>query len=123
MKMQQDLPDGVNWVTAYADGQIWVNHRAYHSHLLITPTQVIADGIHTPAAQLDLEQLLSLLQQPPELLLLGCQHAPYSAMQPLMAKVYAKGIGFEMMRTEAACRTYNLLVSEGRHVAAALWQD
>lgn len=123
MKLQQDLPDGVNLITAYAAGQIWVNQRAYHTHLLLTPTQVITDGISTPASQINLEHLLALLKQPPDMVLLGTSQSDYAAMQPLLAQAYAKGIGFEIMRTEAACRTYNLLVSEGRYVAAALWQD
>ncbi|MHB9051095.1 MAG: MTH938/NDUFAF3 family protein, partial [Thiomonas delicata] len=41
---------------------------------------------------------------------------PPSLLQPLMAQ----GIGFEVMNTAAACRTYNILASEGRRVVAGL---
>ncbi len=38
----------------------------------------------------------------------------------IVAGFYSRGIGFETMDTAAACRTFNILVAEGRRVAAAL---
>lgn len=38
----------------------------------------------------------------------------------LEEKLQAAGIGFETMASPAACRTYNILLSEGRRIAAAL---
>ncbi len=35
--------------------------------------------------------------------------------------IMQRGVGFEVMATEAACRTYNVLASESRHVVAALF--
>ena len=44
------------------------------------------------------------------------RHAPNEFREALEAA----GIGVEVMKTSSACRTYNVLVSEGRRVAAAL---
>jgi uncharacterized protein len=38
----------------------------------------------------------------------------------LLQGLINRGVGVETMDTQAACRTYNILAGEGRHVAAAL---
>jgi uncharacterized protein len=38
----------------------------------------------------------------------------------VLAPLYQAGIGVEVMDTRAACRTYNILLAEGRRVVAAL---
>ena len=55
-----------------------------------------------------------------QVLLLGC--GPKLQMPPpdLRSALREKGIGIEPMDTGAACRTYNVLLAEGRAVAAAL---
>jgi len=65
----------------------------------------------------DLEPVLALR---PEVLLLGSGPRQVFPAPELLAQLYAARIGFEVMDTGAACRTYNVLVGEGRAVAAAL---
>jgi len=48
----------------------------------------------------------------------GADLAPLPA--PLRAKLRAAGVGCETMSTGAAVRTYNMLLDEGRRVAALL---
>jgi uncharacterized protein len=66
------------------------------------------------------EDFIQLAILAPEIIVLGTgakQHFPdYDLLQPLINKQ----IGLEVMATDAACRTYNILMSEGRRVAAAL---
>ena len=57
----------------------------------------------------------------PPLLLLGVGAAPLSPLQTLADDLKQKGIALELMSTAAACRTWNVLISEGRNVAAALY--
>ena len=75
-----------------------------------------------PRSMSDLQpaDLAPILALRPEVLLLGsgpCQQFPERA---LLVSLYATHIGFEIMDTGAACRTFNVLVAEGREVAAAL---
>jgi uncharacterized protein len=65
----------------------------------------------------DLEPVLALQ---PEVLLLGSGVRQVFPPHELLARLYAARVGFEVMDTGAACRTYNVLVGEGREVAAAL---
>ena len=88
--------------------------------MILTAT-VIIEGWRPASVQdltaADLEPVLGLA---PEVVLLGTgahQQFPDSAILRIL---YEQRIGVEIMDTSAACRTYNVLVSEGRSVAAAL---
>ena len=65
----------------------------------------------------DLEDLLS---KQPELVIFGTGWKSQRPPRELVFAMARRGIGFETMDTPAACRTFNILVSEGRDVAAVL---
>ncbi|MCP4126357.1 MAG: hypothetical protein GY753_04760, partial [Gammaproteobacteria bacterium] len=56
----------------------------------------------------------------PQLVILGTGEEQQFPQPALYALLLNQGVGVEVMTTPAACRTYNILVSEGRRVAAAL---
>ena len=58
----------------------------------------------------------------PPLLLLGVGAVPLSPLQTLTDDLKQQGIALELMSTAAACRTWNVLISEGRNAAAALYE-
>lgn len=70
--------------------------------------------------QLQPEHLQALAAQDTELIIMGCgtkqQFLPSAWQQPLMSR----RMGLETMDTAAACRTYNILASEGRKVMVVL---
>ncbi len=120
MKLHAD-PHSVQYVvTAYSAGQVAVNGRTLARSLLLMPDRLDESwGPDTFAglAPTHLEQLALL---PCDVLLIGTgvrQHFPSPA---LLRPLIEAGRGFEVMDTPAACRTYNILVAEGRAVAAAL---
>ncbi len=55
-----------------------------------------------------------------DVLLIGMGDEIAALPGPFRAALEAAGIGVEVMATPAACRTYNVLLSEGRRIAAAL---
>ena len=67
-----------------------------------------------------MHHLLSIFEMKPEVVLLGTGAKQVFLPPQLMMQFYNKGIGIEVMTTDAACRTFNVLVSEGRNVLAAL---
>ena len=73
-------------------------------------------------AELTTETLAEVLQtEPPvDVLLLGCGAKAAMVPKALRAAVRAEGVVIEAMDTGAACRTFNLLMAEGRRAAAAL---
>jgi uncharacterized protein len=67
--------------------------------------------------------LLDLIAEKPEILVFGCGWRSLLPPRDLVFALARKGIGFEMMDTPAACRTFNILISEGRDAAAVLAID
>ncbi len=58
---------------------------------------------------------------PPPLFILGVGGAPAAPMSDLSASLKGRGIALELMSTAAACRTWNVLMSEGRDAAAGVY--
>jgi uncharacterized protein len=61
------------------------------------------------------------MQLSPTIVLLGSGAVQKFPPTSLIAPMLTRGIGIEIMTTAAACRTYNILVAEGRAVAAGLF--
>lgn len=122
MKLHLQTPTGENMVTGYGPDYVDINGRRQDASLVLLPDQMIHEAFTTFEA-LDEAQFHGLLALQPELVLLGTgrrQRFPHpSVLRPLMeAKV-----GVEVMDLQAACRTYNILMGEGRRVAAVLLFD
>jgi uncharacterized protein len=69
---------------------------------------------------LRVDDLAPALELNPQILLLGTGKTHCFPPAELMGAVLKQNVGLEVMTTDAACRTYNVLVSEGRSVVAAL---
>ncbi len=104
-------------IQSYGAGGFRIGNVAYESHVLVTPTATIGwSGELTLAA---LEPVLATVPLP-ELLLVGTG-ARHEMLDPaLRAALKSREIGVDTMDTGAACRTFNILLSEGRRVAAVL---
>jgi uncharacterized protein len=122
MKFSLDSQDGRFAITAYSADGIRVGEDWYRSHLLLTAEQIIAPWAVPGLTQISAGDFEPISSYRPEVILLGTgssQHFPSGA---LLAAFARQGIGLEVMATQAACRTYNILLSEGRRVAAGLLQ-
>ena len=62
----------------------------------------------------------TLIEKSPEIVIFGTGWTPKLPPRDLVFALARRGIGFEMMGTPAACRTFNVLISEDRDVAAVL---
>ncbi|MCU7924771.1 MAG: Mth938-like domain-containing protein [Candidatus Thiodiazotropha sp. (ex Dulcina madagascariensis)] len=120
MKFILDDADAGHAIQRYCEGEIVINDVIYRQSLVILPDRIIAEwrpGSYQELLQDDFSRLAELT---PEIVVLGTgakQRFPQPALtQPLIES----RIGLEVMDTAAACRTYNILMSEGRRVAAAL---
>lgn len=94
--------------------------RTFTSSLIVTPERLIEDWepvTHDQLTRLHIEQVIEIK---PELIVLGTGRTLVFPAPDITQACYALGIGIEIMDTGAACRTYNILASEGRRVAAAL---
>jgi uncharacterized protein len=88
---------------------------------LLSARQLVTEWPPQQLAELAAEHLQAIHALGPELLLLGSGDKLRFPAPAQQAALVGQGIGYEVMNTAAACRTYNLLVAEGRKVVAALF--
>jgi len=108
-------------VHGYGDGGFRVSGERHAGSLFLLPRQA---QLWTPPANLDdlaagdLVPFIAGGDIP--LLILGAGAAPAHPFTGLGDDLRAQGVAFEVLSTAAACRTWNVLMSEGRAAAAAL---
>ncbi len=120
MKINLESGTGQNLIRAYAAGSITINQEVYTSSLILTPQRIITDWPPVRFANLTAPDFEAIAALRPEVVVLGTGlRLQFPAPGIIRSLVEAK-IGLEVMDTGAACRTYNILMSDGRRVAAAL---
>ncbi len=120
MKIQLDDTGGRYAVTAYGPGRVTVNQTVYTRSLIVSPQRLITDWAPRMLPDLASEHLAELLALAPEVVLIGTGRTLRFPHPSVLAGLASAGIGHEFMDTGAACRTYNVLMGEGRRVAAGL---
>lgn len=120
MKFHLDAPGGVNLVRGYGPGALRVGEATHSTSVILTATTVIAPWRPAVAEDITLADLEPLLGLGVEVVLLGTGPRQRFPDPRVLGALYERRIGVEVMDTSAACRTYNVLVAEGRSVAAAL---
>jgi uncharacterized protein len=120
MKIQHELGSGQNVIRSYAPGRIVINQETYTASVIVTPESILADWRPRDFSDLTAVDFETIVALKPEVLLLGTGTRLRFPAPALMRPLMVARVGFEAMDTGAACRTYNVLMSEGRRVAAAL---
>lgn len=120
MKLHASPTTFYNTVTAYGQGYVEINEERFESSILVVPEGPIVPWPVATFAALAAEHFAALLALKPELVVLGTGAKLRFADARLLRALTARQIGVESMDLYAACRTYNILMSEGRRVAAAL---
>ena len=120
MKFNLDQPSTINVVRAYGPGLIRIGERSFSRSVIVTATTLLEDWRPRRISDLQESDLGELLRLRPEVLLIGSGLRQEFPQRATLAALYAARVGFEVMDTGAACRTYNVLAAEGRNVAAAL---
>lgn len=119
MELTEDTTSGHNIIHSYKAGEIIVNEQAFHESIILTPDQLMPWHLRTPQ-EINQQNLDILLQLKPSIILLGMGPTQLFLPSNLLQHFIEQSIGVEMMTTAAACRTFNILVAEGRNVAAGL---
>lgn len=115
------IPRGKQVLTGYGNGQFKVAGEVYPHSILIFPDRTVKWDM-TPQKNITLESLNVVVEEEGEidLLVIGCTRPQMSIPQGVRTALKEAGIALEIMDTGAAARTYNVLLAEGRRVAAAL---
>jgi uncharacterized protein len=114
------IPAGRQVIERYAPSGFRVTGVIHHGPIIVFPDRTIAWPA-ADAAAVTWESLSPVVELGGvQILLLGLGHSARPVTGSLRQASRAAGISLEPMSTGAACRTYNVLVGEGRQVAAAL---
>jgi uncharacterized protein len=120
VKLHLSQSEGHNQITSYGSGFVAINGQRQSGSLLVAPSEPVRPWPVAAPNALSAEHLAALLEFAPELVLIGTGASllfpPACVLRPLVDA----NIGYEIMDTPAACRTYNILMAEGRRVLAAL---
>ena len=120
MDIRLDRPDGVQFIESYGAGRFQVAGVYYSGTILVTPEQTLSCPVET-IEDLSVEILMPLLDNcEVGVLLFGCGLKTCAVPSDVRMQARQRGFVSEPMNTGAACRTYNVLLSEKRPVSALL---
>lgn len=111
------IREGANVITGYGNNSFSINQQKYEGSIFLLPSSVTSiSSLHLDTIDLSIIELLERYKPQIDLLLIGCGLIHRSTPPSLKAL----GLPCETMTTGAACRTYNVLLTEERKVAALL---
>jgi uncharacterized protein len=121
MRFTQDTSSNRNLIRSYAPGEIKINNEIFHQSLIVGPSSIAPGPAVSDAGELTADHTAGIVALAPELVLVGTGVNQVFPAAEFGAQFLRAGIGFEVMDTGAACRTFNVLVMEQRRVVALLF--
>lgn len=123
MKLNLDQNASINTVTGYGNDHLMINKVRHDGNLLLTADRIVTGWAPGGFAGLTEQDFAAARELGVEIVLIGTGSRQRFPKPALLLPLMDARIGFEIMDLAAACRTYNILVGEGRSVAAALIFD
>lgn len=120
MKFAESNTDDGHQILGYEPGRIVIDGQSYTDGLIVSPEHIITAWGPDAAAELAVEHFDALIELDPQVIVLGTGERQVFPDPRVYRAAMQRGLGVEIMDTGAACRTYNILMSEGRKVAAGL---
>ncbi len=120
MKMTQDDAAGLNLIRAYQPGKLTIRDKDYQQSLLVFPTHIHTDWPFPSVQALSKHSWRALTDYGAEILVLGTGEFQVFPDPRIFIPLMDMQIGYEIMDNAAACRTYNILLSEGRKAVLGL---
>ena len=120
MKLHSSTTGQYQTVSGYFDGGVEINGQPFDYSLLVLPESAPRAWPVDKFEALTVEHFEQLLAERPDVVILGTGERQRFVHPRLTAPLLSKQIGVECMDTNAACRTYNILMGEGRKALLAL---
>jgi len=121
MKFSLEPASGTYLIRGYSQSELRIGPERVTGSCIVSSERLITDWEPASFQELRLEHLPPLFALAPELVLIGTGPQQQFAPPALRAEFLRCGVGLEVMQLGAACRTFNVLVQEGRRVVAALF--
>ncbi len=120
MKFTREIPTTL-MIHSVSEREIRIGNNAYIETIALTVDIIIDDWTAKSVGELEENDFSILLNENPEVIVLGTGMTNVFPPRELVFAFARRGIGFEVMATPAAARTFNVLAGENRRVAAVLY--
>lgn len=120
MKLIRETGEGAYRIRAVEPGRITINDDTYTVSVILSLDTLYHPWPVSSANTLGISHLEPVFELEPEIVLLGTGAEQQFPAREVMRAVLQRGIGIEVMDTASACRTFNVLMAEGRRIVAAL---
>ena len=123
MKLHLAQNAGLLTFSSHGPGYVSVNGKQHTGSVLVCGREIVNDWAPNGFDGLDAAEFARLADMGAEIVLFGSGDRQRFPSPALLKSLITRGIGLEVMDTKAACRTYNILVAEGRNVACGVLID
>lgn len=120
MDITQDFADANFIITGYRPDCVLINHEPHQQSFIISPESLLTSWNVTDVSHLNDVTLASVFENPPEIMIIGTGDSLVLPDPKIIALFGQHQIGLETMNTSAACRTYGILIAEGRKATAGI---
>jgi uncharacterized protein len=120
MQLTQHTPGGLNLIRRYGADFIAIGEEEIRASCIVGASTLIRDWPPRDVSALSTEHLAPLFEYQPEVVVLSTGPRQQFPRAALRAEFAMRRIGLEVMEVGAACRTFNVLLSEERRVLAAV---
>jgi uncharacterized protein len=120
MDITEDFADAKYIITGYKPGCVLINDEPHQQSFITSPESLITPWEVTDIKDLNELTLAPILKDRPEILIIGTGETLVLPEPKIIALFAQHQIGFETMNTSAACRTYGILIAEGRKATAGI---
>lgn len=120
MRFTQDKPSGIHIIRSYGNGEFRIDDQLISGGVIVSATEIHALPYLRSIHDLTHAHTAQVLAMSPEVVLLGTGARQQFPPPTFGAQFLAMRVGFEVMDSGAACRTFNVLVAEQRRAVAVL---
>jgi uncharacterized protein len=121
MKFSEEHENQAFVITGYDLQSIHINNKPFNRGFILSSDSFNPDWSPQSYTDLKVSHLDEIFALRPELILLGTGEKQIFPSKDIYLALIDSNIGFEVMNTQAACRTFNILTADDRNVAAALF--
>jgi uncharacterized protein len=120
MEFHLEVPGHHHFIRSIGEQGIRINDDYYAGAVIVSAEKVVPEWAVESVGDIDEASLQPIFELDPDVVLIGTGASQVFLPPEIQMVFFRRGIGFEVMSTDAACRTFNVLVAEGRPVTAAL---
>jgi len=123
MDLNLESPSHHHFIRSVGVDGIRIDTEYYRGPLIVSRSRIVPTWRVNCFSDINADNLQIIFDMQPELVLIGCGTTQAFLPPAIQMLFLGRNIGVEVMVTDAACRTFNLLAGDGREVVAALLWD